>query len=128
MILGIDLGKKTTGVAISHGQLATPLTTIKHQNAKIALEKITQISDSETVDTIVVGFVEGKIKSFFEKFAEDLKKARPNIKIILWDETLSTRQAVDNLIKLGTAKRKRQQKEHEVSAALILQSYLDANQ
>ena len=82
----------------------------------------------EKIDTVVIGFVEGKIKVLFENFANSLKKEMPQLKIILWDETLTTRQAIQSMIKLGTAKHKRRQKEHEVSAALILQSYLDANQ
>jgi len=125
MILGIDLGQKTTGIAISEGQLASPYQTIKHKNLKDATSSIIQIIKLEKVDTVVIGFVEGKIKSFFEKFAKNLKTALPDLEVILWDETLTTRQATESMIKLGTAKLKRRQKEHEVSAALILQSYLD---
>ena len=125
MILGVDLGQKTTGLAISEGQLASPYQTIKHKNLKDAKSFIIQIIERERVDTVVIGFVEGKIKILFENFAQDLKKVRPDLKIILWDETLTTRQATETMIKLGTAKIKRRQKEHEVAAALILQSYLD---
>lgn len=127
MILGIDLGQKTTGLAISEGSIATPYKTIKHTSSKQALDLIIQIIELEGVDTVVIGFVEGKIKNMFTKFAQSLQKAKPNLKVILWDETLTSRQATESMIKLGIAKRRRKVKEHQVAAALILQSYLDAN-
>ena len=127
MILGIDLGKKTTGLAISEGSLASPYQTITHKSQHEAVSKIVKICDTLGVDLVVVGYVEGKIKSLFENFAKALKKERPGLEIALWDETLTTRQATQTMIKLGTAKLKRREKEHEVSAALILQSYLDSH-
>ncbi len=125
MILGIDLGKKTTGLAISEGNLASPYTTIHAKNTNVALNLLIQIIEKEQVDTIVLGYVEGKIKPFLENFAKKLKDAKPNLEIILWDETLTSRQATETMIKLGVAKKKRASKQHEVAAALILQSYLD---
>lgn len=125
MILGIDLGQKTTGLAISQGSIATPYKTITHTSPKQALSLIIQIIELEKIDTAVVGFVEGKIKSMFEKFAQDLQKEKPDLQIILWDETLTSRQATAYMIKLGIAKRRRKRREHQIAAALILQSYLD---
>lgn len=127
MILGVDLGQKTTGVAISEGLIATPYKTIVHKSAQEAIDSIIQIIELEKIDTVVVGFVEGKIKSMFENFAKKLQKQKPGLRIIMWDETLTSRQATVYMIKLGIAKRRRKIKEHQVAAALILQSYLDAN-
>ena len=126
MILGIDLGQKTTGLATSESTLATPYQTITHKTPQEALAKILAIVDQLSVDTIVLGFVEGKIKPFFENFARKLEEQRPKIKVVLVDETLTSRQATENMVKLGTTKQKRAEKEHEVAAALILQSYLDS--
>ena len=126
MFLAIDLGRRTTGLAISDSSLATPYKTISHKSTKVATTKISEIIDELEVDTIVIGFVEGKIKTFFENFARQLKAAKPNCQIVLWDETLTSRQARESLVKLGIAKKKRGQKEHETAAALILQSYLDS--
>lgn len=125
MYLGIDLGEKTTGLAVSNSSIATPLQTITHNNQQEALVKIGQIIEEEKVDTVVLGFVEGKIKQMFETFATDLQHLLPNLKIIMWDETLTSLQARETLIKLQVPKFKRAAKEHEVAAALILQSYLD---
>lgn len=126
MILAVDLGQKTSGLAISEGTLAAPYQTIKHQSIGVAATQIAKICDELAVGKLVVGFVEGKIKPFFQKFASEIKKQKPKLEVILWDETLTTRQAQDLQIKLGVAKSRRQLKEHQVAAALILQSYLDS--
>ena len=126
MILGIDLGQKTTGLAISEGQLASPYLTIKHKSSKEMLSQIVGICDKLKIQKVVIGFVEGKIKKFFEKFAEDLENKRPKLKVILWDETLTSRQARETMINMGIARKKRRKKEHLMSAAIILQSYLDS--
>lgn len=126
MILAIDLGEKTTGLAISDSSIATPYKTITHKNTEEALIKIKSVIEYENVDTVVLGFVEGKIKPMFEAFATNLQITMPNIKIVMWDETLTSLQARQTLIKLQVPKLKRAAKEHEVAASLILQSYLDS--
>lgn len=126
MILGIDLGQKTTGVAISEGQLASPYTTVKHESIAQAAKKVNQICKELNVSTVVLGVVEGKIRSLFENFANKLKTQNSDLKIIFWDETLTSRQARVSMIKLQVPKKKRGAKEHEVAASIILQSYLDS--
>lgn len=127
MILGIDLGEKTTGLAISDSNIATPYKTITHQNQKSAVSQVIAICSKEGIDTVVLGFVEGKIKKLFTDFESALKEIKPDLKVILWDETLTSGQARQTMIKLQVPKFKRRQKEHEVAAALILQSYLDSD-
>lgn len=127
MILGVDLGQKTTGVAISEGALASSYTTITHKSVSSAAAKIAQICDRVHADKVILGFVQGKIGSQFENFARELKRLKPDLEVIFWDETLTTRQAISTMIKQQVPKRKRSRKEHEVAAALILQSYLDSN-
>ena len=126
MILGIDLGQKTTGIAISEGNFASPYTTIKHQTIKEAVSKISKICDELGVKKLVVGFVEGKIKSYFQNFVKNFQRINPQIEVILWDETMTTRQAQSYMIKLQIPKIKRAKKEHQVAASIILQSYLDS--
>lgn len=126
MILGVDLGKKTTGLAISEGELATPYATITHQTLTEAVSKVINICDKLAVDKVVVGFVEGKDESYYEKFAQLLKHKLTKLDVELWDETMTTRQATATLIKLNLGKKKRQKKEHEAAASLILQGYLDS--
>lgn len=126
MFLGVDLGEKTTGLAISVGQIASPYKTITHKNQQEALKSIIRIIDKENIDTVVIGFVEGKINKLFTDFAQNLKAQRPDLSIIMQDETLTSLQAQQLQIKLLIPKTKRQAKEHEVAAAIILQSYLDS--
>lgn len=126
MILGVDLGQKTTGLAISSGQLASPYATVTHKNIQQAVTTLIRIIEQERINTVVIGFVEGKIKSMFENFAQKLRSVRPDLKIILWDETLTSRQATQTMVKLGIAKTKRTKRQHEVAAAIILQEYLDS--
>lgn len=126
MILGIDLGEKTTGLATSDSKLSTPYTTITHKDQTEALVKIINVCDALRVDTVIIGFVEGKIKSMFENFAQKLRAERPDLKIMLWDETLTSRQATQTMVKLHIAKIKRGEKQHEVAAAIILQEYLNS--
>lgn len=125
MILGVDLGQKTTGVAVSEGQLASPYKTINHKSQDEAVEKISQIARKLSADTLVLGFVEGKIKAIFENFTQKFTQKNPHIKVVYWDETLTTLQARETMIKLNIPKHKRAKKEHEVAASLILQNYLD---
>ena len=125
MYLGIDLGQKTTGLAISEGQIASPLKTITHKNPDEALQLILRTIEEENIDTVVLGFVEGKINKLFSDFAQNLKAQKPDIELILEDETLTSLQASQLQFKLSVPKIKRKEKEHEVAAAFILQSYLD---
>ena len=125
MILAIDLGKKTSGLAISESSLASPYKTLTHNSDKEALAKINAEIAALGAKIIVLGFVEGKIKPFFENFARQLEISNPSTKVVLIDETLTSRQATEQMVKLHVARHKRQEKEHEVAAALILQSYLD---
>ena len=83
MLLGVDLGEKTTGLATSDSSLATPFKTITHKTNAEALEKITKEIDDLGVNTVVVGFVEGKIKPFFENFVNKLQAQRPSIKTVV---------------------------------------------
>lgn len=124
MILGIDLGQRTSGLAISEGQLATPYKTIVHKSQKEAVLKIAKICDQLQVEKLVVGYVPGKIKLLFENFIRSFKKVKPAIEVVMVDETLTTRQAAETLIKLQLSKKRRQKKEHEMAAVLILESYL----
>ena len=125
MILGIDLGQRTTGIAISEGQLASPYTTIRHKSLKEAVQKVSKICNELDADTVIIGVVEGKIRTMFENFARQLITHHSSLITIFWDETLTSRQAIDTMIKLHVPKKKRGAKEHEVAASIILQSYLD---
>lgn len=125
MYLGVDLGKKTTGLAISSSTISSPFKTITHQTLAESVDKISNIAIDEKIEIVIVGYVEGKIKPYFQTFAQKLKEKNPNLEIILWDETLTSRQAIDTMININLPKSKRKSRQHEIAAALILQSYLE---
>lgn len=127
MYLGIDLGRKKTGLAISEGLVASPYKTIKHESLAQAVEKTINEIDNLNAKIIVVGYVEGKNKPYFEKFGNLLKNKRPHVKIIMEDETLTTGQARQTMVKLQMPQKKKSKKEDAIAASIILQGYLNAD-
>ncbi len=127
MYLGIDLGRKKTGLAISEGSVASPYKTITHESLAQAVEKTVREIDDLGAGIIVIGFVEGKNKAYFEKFGNLVKNKRPNVKIIMEDETLTTGQARQTMVKLQMPQKKKSKKEDVIAASIILQGYLNAN-
>ena len=129
-ILGIDLGEKRIGLAIAEGDLAEPLTIIEVSKQDSALEKIVEICQQERVQKIVLGLPlesEGrlgpqaqKVKRFGRKLAEVT-----GLKIIFWDETLTSKEALAKMVEAGKPVKKRRFLD-DVAAALILQEYLDS--
>jgi len=131
-IIGLDLGDKWTGMAISDalGMFARPLKTIE---AKTIMKALGELLTQERISTVVVGLpktMKGtdseQTKKVLEQF-EALKTKFPQLTWVLWDERLTSKQATSLRIsqgKKGTAEHKHQ--EHAVAAAFILQGYLDS--
>lgn len=109
--LGIDYGAVKTGVALATGPLAEPLTTIKTEKA---LQSIKLLLNKHNIDNIVVG----DCPEFFLDKLSDLAVVHQA------DETLSSYDARQSL--LHTSQKKRRLSEHAVSAAIILQNWLDS--
>lgn len=120
--LGIDWGLKKIGLAVSEGKLASPHTTVKISSLKDGVNKICAMVENRQIEVVVVGKPEGRIGKVAERVAKMLHKM--GTKVILADETLSTKEAFWVMIKSG-AGRKRRREEDAVSAAVILQRYLD---
>ncbi len=130
-LLGIDYGKKRTGIAETDDLqiVASGLTTV--ETPKLFDFLAGYIKDN-TVEKIIIGEsldlnghpnpIEEEIKAFIKKF----KKQYPQIEIIREDERYTSKMAFDSMIKGGVKKKKRRNKAliDQVSAALILQSYL----
>lgn len=130
---GLDLGSKTCGIAMSaSGIIASDLTTIyfEEENYEACLEKLMPLIDTYKVTHIVLGYpkhmnndvgIRGKISEAFKVLLES-KKA---VKVVLWDERLSTSSALKIL---SDSKKKKQKQKHlkdQMAAQLILQNYLD---
>lgn len=121
--LGIDYGKKKIGLAISEGEIASPLKVLEVSSLKDALYKMRNVIEKEEIDQVVIGVAEsGEAKEITKKFINELSK---EIRIDQIDETLSSQEARKKMIDLGVSKTKRM-KEDAYSASLILQKYLDS--
>ena len=130
--LGLDLGTKTLGVAISDrtGIIASFYDSFRYESEEELILKICDIVKKENIDIVVLGLpinMDGSLGfraeetiSFKEKLASVLDK-----EIVLQDERLSTRVATDVLVKADMSRKKRKGVIDGVSAVVILQSYLD---
>ncbi len=132
-ILAIDYGKRRVGLALSDPTrtLASGLPTLERKPKQPLPEAIAQLVERHAVGEVLVGLpleadgAVGERARAVERFAEALR-ARVSVPVILVDERLSTVRAYELLRKRG--KRVRAAKAHadRVSAALLLQGYLDA--
>jgi RNAse H-fold protein YqgF len=132
-ILGLDLGSKTIGVAISDDLVLTAqvLTSIKRTVLAKDLADILALVNEYQVQEIVVGLpinmdgTKGESARQAEAFIEKLRETLL-IKIIPWDERLSTVAAERILLEGDLSRKKRRKVIDRLSAAIILQGYLDS--
>ena len=130
--IGLDLGSRTLGVAIStSGVYASSLKVIRHNEEYDRLiDEVKAIVDENKIDVIVLGLPKNMNNSIGDKgklsieFKEKLEKAT-NKEVILEDERLTTVIANTALIKTDNSRKKRKDVVDAVAATIILQSYLD---
>ncbi len=131
-VLAIDYGAKRTGFAISDDSriFAFGLSTQETKNAFAYLENTIH---KEMVDTIVIGMPKklnnewADIVPRIQQFKNQIRNKFPEIKIIDADERFTSKMAFQSMIDSGMKKKDRQNKAlvDEISATLILQSYLE---
>ena len=114
-VLGLDLGAKTLGVAISHTNIiANPYKTIRYNNYDSLLNEVLNIINKEKVEKIVLGLPKNMNNTSGEaalrsiSFKEKLSKL-VDIPIILVDERLSTIEA-ENILLTNDMSRKKKKK------------------
>lgn len=131
-LLGLDLGTKTIGVAISDGMRysATPLETIKRRKFTLDAVRIDEFIAENAAVGIIIGLPlnmdgsEGPRAQSTRAFARNLA-ARIAIPIAFWDERLST-SAVNRMLIEGDVRRdKRAEVIDKLAASYILQGALD---
>jgi len=130
--LGIDPGDARIGLALSDElrMLAHPLQNITA--GKAALAQIVEIIHEKSVDSVVIGLPKnmdgskGPAALKAEAFADDLRKRVPKIKVVLWDERLTTVAAQRALHEAGRNAKQSRGLIDQVAAQLILQGWLDA--
>lgn len=133
-IVGIDYGSARVGVAVSDPLcvFASPLETVP--SAKI-IDYLQKYSKTETITRFVVGYplnlngAPAQAAADVDRFLKTLKKAFPDVQISLEDERFTSVLAHRAMIDGGMKKKERRDKSSvdRISAAIILQSYLDRN-
>lgn len=131
--LGLDLGSRTLGIAISDptGTIASSYKTIRHnEDYKHLVNVVRDIVKDENIATIVLGFPKnmnntiGPKAELSIKFKEELE-SKINIPIYLQDERLTTVIANNVLIDGDVSRKKRKKVVDSLAATIILQDYLD---
>jgi putative Holliday junction resolvase len=132
--LGIDHGKSRIGLAISDelASFAHPYRTL--QAGGNATVEIQAIVVQEQVEGIVIGLpknMDGTLGPSAESakaFGQKLGQLLPAVKIIFWDERLTTREAQRALHEAGKNTKQSKKMIDQVAAQILLQSYLDSLQ
>jgi|TARA_B110000259_G_scaffold76727_1_gene89975 putative Holliday junction resolvase len=133
ILIGIDFGQKRTGIAITDpGKIiASGLATVPTKDVMTFLEEYVL---KQPVDKFVVGEPKQKdgsvsvVEKSILKFIKKLKNKFADISIERYDERFTSRIAFNTLLECGVGKKKRQNKSlvDQISATLILQSYLES--
>ena len=133
-ILAIDYGRKRVGIAVTDPLkiIANGLTTVKSCDV---LKFLSDYLSKETVELIVVGLPktmnneESDSMKYIKPFVEKLKKQHPNVPIEMYDERFTSVLAHKAMLEGGLKKKERQNKAlvDEISATIILQSFMESN-
>lgn len=131
--MGLDLGEKTIGVAVSDSTrlIASPLELIRKSKFTIEAEHLFKLMVHRKVSALVIGLpanmdgTEGPRAQSCRAFARNLERLRP-VNIAFWDERLSTSAVERFLIEdLDLNRKRRAQVVDRTAAAWILQGALD---
>ncbi|HLR80577.1 MAG TPA: Holliday junction resolvase RuvX [Bacillota bacterium] len=133
-IIGLDIGSKTIGVAVSDalGLTAQGLTTIQwdENNLKSADEPLKKIIDDYDIQKAVIGLPKhmngsiGERGEASQRYATHFEKTH-QIPTELWDERLTTIAAERVLLEADMSRKKRKKVIDKMAAVMILQGYLD---
>ncbi len=131
--MGLDLGEKTIGVAVSDTSrmIASPLELIRKSKFTAEAEALFRLMDGRIVSALVIGLpvnmdgTEGPRAQSCRAFARNLERLRP-VNVAFWDERLST-SAVERFLidELDLSRKRRAGVVDRTAAAWILQGALD---
>ncbi|MCG8447481.1 MAG: Holliday junction resolvase RuvX [Hyphomicrobiales bacterium] len=130
-LIGLDLGTKTIGVAVSDVELrvATPLTTIRRTKFKADAAELLRIAENEKAFAIVIGLPlnmdgsEGPRAQAARAFGRNLSPLL-DVPVVYWDERLSTVAAERAMIEADLSRKKRAERIDAAAAAIILEGAL----
>ena len=130
--MGLDLGTKTIGVAISDSlqNIATSLETVKRSKFKADSARLLEIIDEHEIIALILGLPlnmdgsEGPRAQSTRAFARNMANLI-EIPLIFWDERLSTVAAERTLIEADSSRKRRKEVIDKMAANIILQGALD---
>jgi putative Holliday junction resolvase len=131
-LLGLDVGSKTVGMALSDvtRSIATPFDTIRRTKFTADAKTIGEVIESNQVGALVIGFPlnldgsEGPRAQSTRAFARNLA-AHVGVPMVFWDERLSTAAVERHLIDADASRKRRAEVIDRMAAAYILQGALD---
>ena len=131
--MGLDVGTKTIGVAVSDqlGFTAQGVSTIERRGIKKDLEELKKLIHTYEVSQILVGLPlnmngsEGPRAKDIRAFAKDVEIGIEGIPVIFWDERLSTAAVERDMIAMDMSRARRAEVIDQQAAVFILQGALD---
>ncbi len=131
-LLGLDLGSKTIGIALSDigRTIATPMETIKRVKFTKDVERLLTIIEQQNVGAIILGLPknmngsEGPRCQSTRQFAKNMAE-KTQIPIGYWDERLSTIAVTRTLLEADTSRKRRSELVDKMAASYILQGVLN---
>lgn len=132
-ILSIDYGKRRTGLAVTDPLqiIAGGLCTV---DTPQLMNYILDYVKKEEVECVVIGMPTqtngqpSENQARVREFTGRLKKVLPNMSVVFWDERFTSVMAHQTMLESGLSKKRRQDKAlvDEISATIILQSYMES--
>lgn len=131
-LLGLDLGTKTIGLALSdvERRIASPLETIRRVKFGLDVAALLKIADSHAIAGLVIGLplnMDGSEGPRVQSTRAFVRNMAPltRLPIVLWDERLSTMAVTRTLLDADASRAKRAAVVDKMAAAYILQGALD---
>lgn len=133
-LMGLDVGSKTIGIALSdEGRVvASGRETIRRTKLAKDLDQLAKLVASERVGAAVIGLPlnmdgsEGPRCQSVRQFGTDLAKRLPDLPLLFWDERLSTMAVTRTMIEADLSRARRAEVVDKLAAVYILQGVLDA--
>ncbi len=130
--MGLDVGNKTIGVALSDPMflLANALETIKRKKASLDIERIKELVEENDVNLIVVGLPKNMNNTIGPQAMRvisfvDLLKKQVDVEVVYEDERMTTIQSEAVLMDMEVRRENRKKYIDKIAATFILQTYLD---
>lgn len=130
--IGVDIGTKRIGIALSSGTLATPYEVVGRSGDRARdHRRIGELVAEADAQLVVVGLprsLDGSLGPAAHTVLDEVEQLRAalNVPVETWDERLSTVTAERSLVEQGVRGPRRRQIVDKVAAAVILQAWLDA--